>query len=225
MANSVLITGATRGIGRATAQCFAANRYDIIAVARTESDLIALQEEWLQTYPHSRLRAIVADLANTAGRTGLEEQLALLPPPDVVVCNAGRFAALRLLGEPDELPGLMEVNFWAPYYLARRLLPQLVKRGSGHWITVGSVATRDDTAGTGQYAVTKYALEGLHRSLVHETQNSGLHFTLVVPGATYTSSWQEEDHVPARILSAEEVAEAIFAATRNPGTREVVIRP
>jgi short-subunit dehydrogenase len=225
MTDSVLITGATKGIGRATARRFAETGYDLIAVARTPSDLVSMQEEWLQTYPAQTLHPIAADLADAVGRTRLEHQLALLPQPAVVVCNAGRYAALPLLEAPDELPGIMALNFWAPYYLARFLLPQMIERGTGHWITVGSVATRDDTAGIGQYAVSKYAVEGLHRSLAHELRGTGLHTTLVVPGATYTASWQDEDNVPERILTAEQVAAAILAATRNPHTQEVVIRP
>lgn len=225
MDKSVLITGATRGIGRATARSFAAAGYNIIAVARTASDLAAMQEEWLQNYPQSSLQTCAADLATTAGREQLTQRLSLLAVPHVVVCNAGAYRYLGLLDEPDALPELMDLNFWAPYYLARHLLPRMIDRGSGHWITIGSVATRDDTAGIGSYAVSKYAVEGLHRSLAHEARETGLHFTLLVPGATYTSSWEDEDQVPERILAAEEVAEAVLAATRNPGTREVVIRP
>jgi short-subunit dehydrogenase len=225
MTDAVLITGATKGIGRATARRFAEAGYDLIAVARTPTDLAAMQEEWLQAYPGRILRPVAADLAEATGRSRLEQQLATLPPPAVVVCNAGRYSALPLLKAPDELPDMLALNFWAPYYLARYLLPQMIERGSGHWITVGSVATRDDTAGIGQYAVSKYAVEGLHRSLAHELRATGLHTTLVIPGATYTASWQDEDRIPERILAPEQVAEAIFAASRNPQTHEVMIRP
>jgi short-subunit dehydrogenase len=221
MAKTILITGATRGIGRAAAAVFAAAGYSVIAVARTETDLVTMQAQWRQQFPGVILRTLAVDLTDPSGL----DELATLPLADVVLCNAGWFRALPLLTAQDELSGLMEVNFWAPYRLARRLLPRMSERGAGHWITVGSVATRDDTAGTGQYAVSKYALEGLHRSLEHETRGRGLHFTLVVPGATHTSSWDDEDFVPDRILSAEEVAQAILAASANPQLQEVVIRP
>lgn len=225
----IIITGASRGIGRATAERFAAAGWAVATASRSEARLVEMRAHWRDRFPQSPLLALPADLSTGRGRESFLTTVARhWPRVDILVNNIGAYQPATLLDAPDYLPSLLELNLLAAYACCRTFLPGMRKQGYGHVVTVGSVATRDFPVPAGQYSVSKYALEGLHRALEAELRGSGLRTTLLVPGATHTASWAEEEVSGEALLSPETIAAVIWRSCTQAGkvwTREIVIRP
>lgn len=205
----VLVTGASRGIGRACAVAFAEVGHRVTAVARSEVQLRDLQAA------HPTLVPLVADLTRTAV-TGTY---------DVVVLNAGDYAPGGLLdAERDVLSELLPLNVLANHRLGRALLPPMVARGRGHLVVIGSSATDAAPGHMGAYAVTKRWLRVLFEGWAAEVEGTGVRCTLVAPGATLTSSWAGEEP-PARILRPEQVAQCVYRAVAEGRTGRLTLQP
>lgn len=213
MSKHVLITGATRGIGRACADLFLAANWAVTAVARTATDLAAMKKE----YPGAQLTTVAVDLSSEAGAEGIPAVFY-----DVVLLNAAAFAPGPLLGEEDLYEHLQRVNVLANHRLARRLLPLLRARGAGHLVVIGSRGTDFQPEHLTAYVATKYALRGLFLGWAAELSGSGVRATLVAPGATLTSSWDDEEP-PADILMPEAVAEVVWEVVREEREGRVVV--
>jgi NAD(P)-dependent dehydrogenase (short-subunit alcohol dehydrogenase family) len=210
-----LVTGASRGIGAATAEVLAREGATVIRVART-----------LREGAHGRFQDIPCDLTDEAqvGRLAarvIEQHGA----PDIVVSNAGAFL-LRPLESTSakELELQLAANIEAPFAVAKGFLPAMRAAGRGSFITVGSVADHIGFPENAAYAASKYGLRGLHETLLAEYSGTGVRLTLVSPGPTDTAVWDlvDPDHregfLPrAAMLTSADVAEAIlFVASRPP---------
>jgi NADP-dependent 3-hydroxy acid dehydrogenase YdfG len=144
--------------------------------------------------------------------------------PDVLVNNAGLFA-IRAIEETSasELDSLIATNLTAPFTLVREFLPGMRARGSGHIVTIGSVADRHIFAGNAAYSATKYGTRALHEVLREETRGSGVRATLISPASVDTDIWDPiqylgTDAKPDRsgMLPSTAVAEAILFAVTQP---------
>lgn len=208
-----LVTGASRGIGAATAQALRGAGARVVRVARALS-------------PGEGYVDLPADLSDADQVERLAERLdAEAGVPDIVVSNAGGFL-LRPLAETTvaEFDGQLAINLRAPFGLARALLPRLAAAGRGSYITVGSVADHIGFPENAAYASSKYGLRGLHETLIAEFRGTGVRLTLVSPGPTDTGVWDPVDPdrregfpARARMLRPADVAEAVlFVATRPP---------
>lgn len=223
-----LVTGATRGIGLATAQALAADGWHLALVARGASGLLAAVES---LGPGAEARTVSADLADLASvdRVVAETTASFGGPPDAVVMNAGRFSlAPAHETSLDEFRATLDANLVGPFALARALLPPLRARGSGHLVTVGSVADRAVFPGNAAYAASKHAARALHEVLREELRGTGVRASLVSPGPTDTPLWDpiDPDHQPgftprARMLRPTDVAEAIRWVLSQPATVNV----
>lgn len=203
-----VVTGASRGIGAATAAALAGAGARVVRVARSsEAD-------------------VACDLTDDAALEAAAARiLAEYGTPDVVVSGAGSFL-LRPLEEtgPGDFDAQLRLNLRAPFLLARALLPGMRAAGRGRWITVGSVADHTGFPENAAYAAAKYGLRGLHETLRAELRGSGVRLSLVSPGPTDTAVWDPIDPDTregfirrADMLRPADVAEAIlFVATRPP---------
>jgi NAD(P)-dependent dehydrogenase (short-subunit alcohol dehydrogenase family) len=208
-----LVTGASRGIGAAVAEVLADEGAHVIRVART-----------LQNGSKGRFQDIRCDLTDSKQVTNLAARVMdQHGPPHLVVSNAGAFL-LRALESTSaaDLELQLAVNLKASFAVAREFLPAMRAAGRGSFITLGSVADHVGFPENAAYAASKYALRGLHETLLAEYQGTGVRLTLVSPGPTDTSVWDpyDPDHregfIPrAGMLRPRDVAEAIlFVATR-----------
>jgi NADP-dependent 3-hydroxy acid dehydrogenase YdfG len=142
------------------------------------------------------------------------------------VHSAGAFA-LAAIAETtvDAFDEQVAVNLRAVFLLTRAVLPGLLARGSGHIVTIGSIAGRQPFPGNGAYAASKFGVRGLHAVLLTELRGTGVRATLIEPAATDTGLWDQIDRrrfpdLPARsaMLSVDQVAEAVlYALSRPPG--------
>lgn len=194
----VLITGATRGIGRACAEYFVQHGWLVVGVGRSASGLSQLRDELGES-----VQTIQADLATKAGILAVPQT-----HYDVIILNAATFAAGELLQGDDLFERLWKLNVRANHRLVRRILPQLRKKKQGHLVVIGSLGTDYWPAHLTAYVATKYALRGLFQGWETELKDSGIRTTLVAPGATLTSSWDNEEP-PSEILMPGQVAEFI----------------
>ena len=208
-----LVTGATRGIGAATAAALSDAGARVVRVARGFAE--AGENRYLDvacdlTDP-VQVEALAARLL---GREGV---------PALVVSNAGGFLLQPLeRTTPADFDGQVSLNLRGPFLLARAFLPAMREAGGGCFITVGSVADHTGLPENAAYAASKYGLRGLHETLAAEYRGTGVRLTLISPGATDTTLWdpfhpERRPGFPSRaaMLRPADVAEAIlFAATR-----------
>jgi len=216
MNRHVLITGATRGIGRACLTYFAGRRWAVTAVARTANDL----EKLAAAFPATEITTVVADLGTADG-------VAAVPTLtyDLILLNAAAFVPGRLLtGDSDVFEDQWRMNVLGNHRLARRLLPRLVSKGRGHLVVIGSLGTDYWPAHLTAYVATKYALRGLFAGWQKELADTGVLTTLVAPGATLTSSWDGEVP-PPNILLPGRVAEIVGQVVERETEGRVVIEP
>jgi NAD(P)-dependent dehydrogenase (short-subunit alcohol dehydrogenase family) len=218
-----LVTGASRGIGRATALALAGAGARVGLLARGKAELEALAEEiggW----------ALPCDVAipEEVERTVVRLREIAGGDPEIVVSAAGVFSLHPAEGLPAlEVRQHLAVNLEGSISVVRSTLPELRRSGRGTLILIGSVAGRRAFPGNAAYSASKYGLRGFHEVLLEELRGSGVRATLLEPSATDTPLWDPLDpdrdpQLPNRsdMLRPEEVAEAVlFVATRPEGVR------
>ena len=208
-----VVTGASRGIGAATAAALEELGATVLRIARS-----------LPARRHDRGEDIPCDLTDAAAwaRTA-DAILARHGAPHVVVSNAGAFAMRPLEHTSDaDFDAQLDVNLTGAFRVARALLPAMKARGDGVFIHVGSVVDHVGFPGNVAYAASKFGLRGMHEVLCAEFRGSGVRLSLVSPGPTDTDVWApiDPDQRPdlpnrADMLRADDVAAAIaFVATR-----------
>lgn len=222
-----LITGASRGIGAATARLAAESGYRLVLVARDQRNLADLAAELggpdralpisCDVTDWEQLSALVTRVLDTWGRL------------DVVLANAGASVVTSFLGHhgapPDQWRDMVLANVCGPALTARATLPALVTSG-GHLVLTGSAAGRGVRPGN-LYSATKWAVTGLAQSIRAECVGTGVRVTLVQPGLVDTGGIPpERAHDPK--LDPTDIARAILYAVSQPATvdvNEILIRP
>jgi NAD(P)-dependent dehydrogenase (short-subunit alcohol dehydrogenase family) len=216
---TALVTGASTGIGRAVAEALAAAGAWVGMVSRTGDRLAAAAEA-------AGGHAIPADVSTLEGVRHVHGYVSELlgDAPDVVVSAAGAFSLATLAEtDPDEFDRILAANLRGPFLVLRAFLPQMLLRGSGHVVHVGSVAGRVAFPENGAYSASKYGLRGMHEVLLQEIRGTGVRATLVEPAATDTPLWDPVDpdsrpDLPSRasMLRPEDVARAVLYAVVQP---------
>jgi len=174
-----LVTGASRGIGRAVATGLAAAGCDVVATARDADALDHLATEIREGGGHATIAS--ADLADPAAPTRLLEACPRLP--DLLVNNAGTAPSAALAATTDEdLATALALHVAAPFRLLRAALPAMAERGTGCAIQMGSTAGLRGFAFTSAYTAAKHGMVGLTRALREEFGRKGLHLYAVCPG-------------------------------------------
>ncbi|HEV7351303.1 SDR family oxidoreductase [Telluribacter sp.] len=224
-----VVTGGTKGIGRALVERFAGGGFDVVTCARHEPDLRALQQE-LSAATGSHILGQKADLSV---RTDLDSFIgfmnALERPVDVLINNTGVFIPGQIHNEAEGvLEKSIETNLYSAYYLTRGLLGPMMERRQGHIFMMCSTASVTAYPNGGSYCISKFALYGLTKVLREEMKPHGVKVTALLPGATLTSSWEGTDLPEERFMKAEDVAETIWSAYHlSPGAvvEEILMRP
>jgi NADP-dependent 3-hydroxy acid dehydrogenase YdfG len=222
---TAVVTGATRGIGLAVARSLAAE-YRVVMLARNADDLRAAAREIGEAA--CPLPCDLADSAATEAAIVRVRDLAS-GAPDVLVNNAGLFKLSPVEStSPDDFAASLDVNLSAPFRIIRAFLTEMRKRGSGHIVSIGSIADRMTFPQNGSYSAAKFGLRGLHQVLRAELRGSGVRSTLVSPGPVDTPLWDEinpderEGFTPrSAMLRPEDVAAAVLFAVAQPASVNV----
>jgi len=229
MPKSIVVTGGTKGIGRAIIERFAAEGFDVFTCARSKQDLAALQSEWSQKGRSNKLVAIPADLSKKDEVADFIDTVKAEGIPDVIVNNTGVFLPGAIHEEPEgNFELMMETNLYSAYYLTRGFVKEMIARQSGHIFSMGSVAGLTAYPNGGSYAVSKWAMLGMTKCLREELKPHQIKVTAILAGATYTSSWEGSDLPLDRFMKSEDIAESVWAAynlSPQSVVEEIVIRP
>ncbi|HEX2721878.1 MAG TPA: SDR family oxidoreductase [Gemmatimonadaceae bacterium] len=218
---TALVTGASRGIGAEIARALAAGGARVALVARTQSALEALAGEI-----GGDALVVAGDLSQEASlsKAATAVRDAFGGPPDILVNNAGVFRIVALESmEPADFSAMLRLNLLAPFLVSREFLPAMRARGSGHVITIGSIADRVIYAGNGAYSASKFGMRAIHEVLREETRGSGIKATLVSPASVDTDIWDPirfpgESASPDRsgMMDPAAVADAVLYAVTRP---------
>jgi len=225
----IVVSGGTKGIGKAVIEKFAAARFDIFTCARNENDLRALSQEVADKYK-VKLHYRVADLSTRADITAFAQAVMKLERPiDVLVNNAGYFEPGLITEEREgALEKMIETNLYSAYYLTRTLIGPMKQAKTGYVFNICSVASLFAYPNGGSYSISKFALLGFSKALREETKQFGIRVTAVMAGATLTASWANSDLPSSRFMKPEDVADSIFGAySLSPQSvvEELIIRP
>lgn len=221
MGKTLLITGASTGIGAATAKAAAEAGWNVALCARSADKLDALA-----TDIGDAALAVPCDVTDRdALRQALTKTADRFGQIDAVFANAGigtRSPGVEN-GDPDEWHTMIHVNILAVLYAAHEAIPHL-KKTKGHFIVTGSKAGRDHMKGS-VYSATKWFVHGFAENLAEEMRDWGGRCTVIAPGMVNTPFFDEEK--PTKI-QPEDVANAVVYALSQPGTaavREIYIMP
>lgn len=209
---TALVTGASRGIGRAVTTRLARDGFSIIAAARHREELDALCAELRAA--GGDCTALVLDLGDPAAvataLAGLEV--------DVLVNNAGVAVQKPFVDlTADEWHRMVDVNVNALFHVTRALLPGMIARGAGHVCTIGSIGGRSAFVGGSCYAATKAFVTAWAESLLLEVRAHGVKVSVVMPGAVATElSGRPVTEADAWKLSPADVADAVAQVIATP---------
>lgn len=226
---TILITGATSGIGRATARLINRNHtYDLILTGRRKDRLAALQKELTQESVNN-IYVYSFDIRNRAACERFWNELpAELREVDVLVNNAGLAKGLSEIheGEIDHWEQMIDTNIKGLLYLTRLVSPQMVSRRSGHIVNIGSIAGKEVYPKGNVYNATKFAVEALTRAMRTDLYKYGIRVSSVSPGAVEETEFAivrfDGDADKAKIyegyqpLRAEDIASVIDFIISQP---------
>ena len=226
---NVIITGASKGIGKAIAEIFAANGHTLFLCSRGELTLYKTVEEMMTKFPEATIKAKPFDLSKKEEAIAFGNWCLSFAVPDILVNNAGFFEPGNVHNEPTGvLESQLATNLYSAYHVSRTVLPKMMKQRSGHIFNLCSIASLHAYENGGAYSISKYAMHGFSKNLREEMKPFHIKVTSVFPGAVLTDSWGNFDNSSHRIVEANDIAKMIYVASQlSPGAcvEEMVIRP
>jgi short-subunit dehydrogenase len=232
---NIIITGASKGIGKAIAKAFAAEGASLFLCSRNEVALYNTVAELQTAYPTSSIKAkavdmsvkeqaksfgtwVLAEIANTTSRK-----------IDILVNNAGNFIPGSTYQEDEgTLEKMMDINLYSAYHLTRTLLPSMMEAKKAMIVNMCSIASLSAYNNGGSYSISKFALMGFTKNLREELKPSLIKVMGVYPGAVMTDSWGDFDNSTQRIMEASDIANMILAASKLSAqavVEDIIMRP
>ncbi len=211
---TALVTGAGKGIGKATAIALAKEGVNIGLLARTEADLrdVAVEIEQLGV----KVAYATADVSSLEEvEKAVNHVTSQLGSFDILINNAGigKFGGFLEL-DPEEWKKMIDVNLMGVYYVTRSVLPQLIEKNGGDIINISSTAGQKGAPVTSAYSASKFGLLGLTESLALEVRKHNIRVTALTPSTVATELAYKEnltDGNPEKVMQPEDLAELIVA--------------
>jgi len=218
---TAVVTGASRGIGAGIAKALGEQGARVVLIARNEAKLKERASEIKGSIP------IVADLSEpeSVERAATRIVSELKGAPNILVNNAGMFrVTVAEETSAETFVDVVDTNLVAPFLLVRAFLAGMKKRGSGHIITIGSIADRTIYSGNVAYSAAKFGLRAVHEVLRTELRGSGVRTSLISPAATNTEMWNgitvtdpvNRPHSTRPMLEPDDVVRAVMFALTQP---------
>jgi len=227
---NAVITGASKGIGKAIAEKLAGEGFNIAICARNEANLQQAVKDIQARNPKVTVLAVSADMGKKEDVLNFAAKVkASFPVVDILVNNAGIFIPGSLAEQEDGLlESIMAANVYSAYHMTRQLLPAMKEQRKGHIFNLCSTASYTSYPNGGVYSITKFALLGFSRNLREELKTHNVKVTALSPGPTLTASWDGFDGPPDRMMEAADVANLLWAAytlSAQAVVEEVIMRP
>ncbi|MEO9872980.1 SDR family oxidoreductase [Ekhidna sp.] len=225
----VVITGGTKGIGKALVHRFASEGWPVATCARNEGDLSKLRKEIHEQYD-VLIHTFAADLSKKEGVVEFIEFVRMTTKTvEILINNTGVFIP-GLVHEEEEgtLEKMINTNLYSAYHMSRAIIPQMKQGNSGHIFNLCSVASLKAYPNGGSYSISKFALYGLSQALREELKEFGIRVTSILAGAVKTPSWDGVELPDERFMKPEDIAETIHATYRlseRTVIEDIVLRP
>ena len=236
-----MITGATSGIGRATARVLASEGHQLILTGRRRERLDALRDELSLAYPKGRFLTLAFDVRN---RDAVNQAIGSLPPEwqaiGTLINNAGLAVGLEPLheGDPDDWERMIDTNIKGLLYVTHAVAPGMAARRAGHIVNLGSIAGREVYPGGAVYCATKHAVRALSQGMRQDLLPYGIRVSLICPGAVETEfslvRFKGDNQRAASVydgyipLTADDIARTIRFALNAPAhvdLQDILVMP
>jgi short-subunit dehydrogenase len=229
MRKLVVVTGGTKGIGRAIVDKFSSQDFNIVTCSRNLNDLRMLKEE-MEGKHDCIIETFQADLSDVKQVKNFSDFIGTVGQPvEVLVNNAGLFIPGEVISEEEgNLEKIMNANLFSAYHLTRSIVGGMINRKKGHIFNMCSIASFMAYPNGGAYTISKFALLGFSKCLRAELVDLGVRVTAVMPGATYTDSWAASPLPEERFMPSEDIATLVFATYSLSGrsvVEDIIIRP
>ncbi|MBC7653500.1 MAG: SDR family oxidoreductase [Oligoflexus sp.] len=227
---NVLLTGATKGIGKAIALKLADEGNNLAICARNIKELESFKIELTTKHKNIKVFIKAVDCAvKEEVMAFADDALNVFENIEVLINSVGVFKPSFILDEDDEVLDFhMKTNLYAPYYLYKKLAPSMKERRSGHIFNICSVASLEAIANAGSYCVTKSALLSLNNIMRAELMEHDVKVTAILPGSTLTNSWEGTEISKDEFIQPEDVANTIsqiLKMSRGANVEQVIIKP
>lgn len=227
---NAIITGATKGMGRAIAIALAKQGVSLAINSRKADELDAFKTELLQINPAIKVFTAVADGSNKQQllqfATAAQQELGGI---SILINNLGTYEYSSILNDSDDLfQRMINTNLMPAYELYRFFGKGMIAKGEGHIFNICSVAALNPIAEAGMYTVTKTAMLSLNHVMRLELQLHGVKVTAVIPGSTLTASWDGQAVDKNKMVLPEDIASAIvniYSMSAGANVDEIIIKP
>lgn len=221
---NIVITGASRGIGKAIAEKFLSENHTVLICSSNETKLAELKIQF------PSIITFVCDVSKKNEVVAFADfVLQNFESIDVLINNAGVFLPGKVHDEEDGiLEKTMQTNLYSAYYLTQKLVPSMIAKRNGYIFNMCSVASIKAYPNGGSYSVSKFALLGFSKCLREELKEYNIKVTSILPGATLTDSWTGTDLPESRFSKSEDIADLIYSITQLSAfsvVEDLVIRP
>lgn len=223
----IVVTGCTRGIGRAVCDLFISKGFHIAGYARNLKDLNDMRAVYARDYPQQEVLLEQADATIKASVDKFAGHVvSKFGKVDILLNNAGYFLPGSIMKEPEgTLETMMATNVYSAYHITRALAGSVKQ----HIVNMCSIASLDAYEAGASYTISKFAMLGFSKQLRQELIASGIKVTSILPGAVKTDSWKDVDLPDSRFVQAGDIAETIFTVccslSAGADIEEIVIRP
>lgn len=219
MNKTIVVTGGTKGIGRAIVDKFAKEGFTVITCARKNEEVLPEKVIFFKAdlSKKEEVLAFADFVKNTVDKV------------DVLVNNTGFFLPGQIHNEEEgTLEAMIETNLYSAYHLTRALVGDMIDRRAGYIFNICSTASITAYTNGGSYCISKFALLGMSKVLREELKPFAIRVTSILPGATFTNSWAGVELPTERFMASDDIAEVIWTAYCLPTTtvlEEIVMRP
>ena len=227
---NAVITGATKGIGKAIAIAFCKEGFNMVLCSRTQEDLELFKSELLAINPNIDVFIKSVDVSQKSEVIEFGDYVkSVFPTIDILVNNAGVFLPGEITQEADgNLEMMIETNLYSAYHLSRSIVPVMRSQQSGHIFNMCSIASVIAYPNGGSYSISKFAMLGMSKVLREELKPDNIRVTSIMPGATWSNSWAGFDGPEERLMKPEDIAAIVLSTyklSQQSVVEEIIIRP
>lgn len=223
-----VISGATKGVGKALAIALAKEGFSLALNARNKNDLEQLQSELLRNYS-SNVFIYVGDLSDKNSALDFSTKvLSEFKNIDVLINNVGKYDLDKITDDGVDLDDMMKTNLNSAYYLTKYLSINMCKNGKGHIFNICSVLSLMPRSTAATYTISKHALKGFNDVLREEMREYGVKVTAIYPGSINTSSWEGIVAPKELFVQPDDIVNIVktcLHTSKNANIEEIVIKP